>query len=361
MAEKHSSGRRPKLPKGVYRRRNKDGAVYLALIRLKGFKPVSRTFPSADEAVAWAAATKKELGAQRERGSARPDLPKLTVGGLIREYLADPTIKALRSFETYHERLDWWVAQYGAVRILDLSVLALREARGKLVPGRAPATVNRHLAAMRAVWNWGRAAGLVPAERTWPTKLMLPEPKGRTRYLSDAELTSLLAEARARGPTEYAMVVVSLATGVRQGELLRLTWADVDFERERARVLLSKNGESRAVHLPTVAMDALKAIRRQGVVSATHCFIDADGEPYRKDTIHHWWNVARNRAGLTDFRWHDLRHSCASFLAQKGATLLEIGSVLGHKSPSVTMRYAHLVQGAPVTGHSALDEKLRGA
>ncbi len=245
MADTHSTGRKAKLPKGVYRRRNKDGAVYLALVRLKGFRPVSRTFPTASEAVAWAEATKRELGAERERGQARPDLPKLTVGGLIREYLADPVTKELRSFETYHDRLDWWVAQYGAVRILDLSVLTLREARGKLIPGRAPATVNRHLAAMRAVWNWGRAAGLVPSERTWPTKLMLTEPKGRTRYLSDVELTRLLQEARARGPTEHAMVIVSLATGVRQSELLRLTWSDIDFERNRARVLLSKNGESR--------------------------------------------------------------------------------------------------------------------
>ena len=174
------------------------------------------------------------------------------------------------------------------------------------------------------------------------------------------ELTRLLQEARARGPTEHAMVIVSLATGVRQSELLRLAWSDIDFERNRARVLLSKNGESRAVHLPAVAVDALRAVLRQGVVSATRCFVDSAGEPYRKATLHHWWNVVRNLAGLTDFRWHDLRHSCASFLAQKGATLLEIGSVLGHKSPSVTMRYAHLVQGAPVTGHSALDEKLRG-
>jgi site-specific recombinase XerD len=66
----------------------------------------------------------------------------------------------------------------------------------------------------------------------------------------------------------------------------------------------------------------------------------------------------RPAAGLKDFRWHDLRHSCASFLAASGASLVEIGSVLGHRSPSVTARYAHLVAGKPVTGHAKLDEKL---
>jgi len=351
--------RRVKLPPGVYRRRRNGGAVFMALVRLKGFKPVSRTFPTAEAACEWARATRQELTAQRKRGTARPDLPTLTVGGLVREYLADPVIKALRSYETYHERLDWWIAHYGTVRVLDVSVLTLREAREKLQPGRAPATVNRHLAALRTAWNWGRAAGLVPTERAWPARLMLTEPKGRTRYLSDEELKALLDAAKARGPTLYAMVVVSLGTGVRLGELLRLTWADVDFDRARIRVLLTKTNTARAVHLPAVAVAALKALRKADVVSATHVFLTPAGVPYTKDLLHGPWYAMRDAAGLKDFRWHDLRHSCASFLAMKGATLLEIGSVLGHKSPSMTMRYAHLVEGAPVTGHTELDEKLR--
>jgi integrase len=332
----------------------------MALVRVRGFKDVSKTFPIAADAIAWAEATKKELGAQRKRGATRPELPTLTIAGLIREYLADENIKGLKSFPDYNSLLSWWTLHYGTVRISDFSVLTVTEARTALVPGRAPATVNRHLSAMRTVFNWGRNRQFVPMERGWPTKMMLREPKGRTRYLSDVELKAVLAEAKKRGPTEYAMLVVSLATGVRQGELLRLTWADVDFERERVRILETKNDTSRAVHLPATAVEALKAVKKLPVVGA-RCFLDHRGKPYVKDTIHQWWNVVRNQAGITNFKWHDLRHSCASFLAQKGATLLEIGSVLGHKSPSVTMRYSHLVEGAPVTGHSALDEKLRGA
>jgi site-specific recombinase XerD len=88
-------------------------------------------------------------------------------------------------------------------------------------------------------------------------------------------------------------------------------------------------------------------------------FITDEGEPASKDWVSCRWKIIRANAGLKNFRWHDLRHSCASLLAQNGATLLEIGSVLGHKSPSATKRYAHLVEGAPVTGHTKLDEKLR--
>jgi site-specific recombinase XerD len=110
--------------------------------------------------------------------------------------------------------------------------------------------------------------------------------------------------------------------------------------------------------LPSVAVEALKALRKGKVVSATHVFLLGD-EPFEKSMLETRWKTIRKDAGLQDFRWHDLRHSCASFLAQKGATLLEIGSVLGHKSPSVTQRYSHLVQGALVKGHAKLDAKLR--
>ena len=366
MATANSNPRRKKLPQGVYRRNTSKGPRFMALVRVQPFNPVSRTFKDAAAAIEWAAAKRRDLEGQREKDEAvRTDLPSLTVKGLIDEYLADPVTRALRSYETYHERLDWWVARYAATRVLDFGVRVAREGRAALERGvglekkPAAATINRYLAAMRAAWNWGRSAGLVPNERAWPTKLMLTEPEGRTRYLTDEELKKLLDAARVQGPAVYAMIVTSLATGVRQGELLRLTWADIDFERSRARIKLTKNKQARAVHLPAVAIEALTALRRGTVISTKAVFLTNEGVPFNKNLLQHPWNLVRKAAGLRDFRWHDLRHSCASFLAQKGATLLEIGSVLGHKSPSVTLRYSHLVQGAPVTGHAALDEKLR--
>lgn len=349
--------KRRRLPKGVYLRRQGDAWVYRVLIRLRGFPGVSRTFEKADEAIAWAESTRKELTQQRQRGNTRPDLAKLTIGGLIDEYLAEPNTQSMKSVDTLAQRLKWWTANYGSMRVVDFGVLTAREARARLTG--EPATINRYLSVMRRAWNWGRENALVPNDRLWPTSLMLTEPSGRTRHLSDDEIERLLDAARQRGPTEYAMIVVALATGIRQGELLRLTWADIDFDRAQARILLTKTGRARVVHLPSTAIEALRGIRRAGVVALGPCFLDRQGEAYVKNTVHHWWNVVRRDAKLVDFRWHDLRHSCASFLAQNGATLLEIGSVLGHKSPSVTMRYAHLVQGRPVTGHAKLDEKLR--
>ena len=113
------------------------------------------------------------------------------------------------------------------------------------------------------------------------------------------------------------------------------------------------------MYLPASAVAALRELKRASVVGQ-HVLIDDEGQPVVKFWIEYRWRIVRDAAGLKDFRWHDLRHSCASFLAQQGANLLEIGSVLGHKSPSVTKRYSHLIEGAPVTGHTKLDEKLSG-
>jgi integrase len=334
-----------------------DGSTFwIAQVLVKPFKRVSKTFPTKREAVEWADALQMELRSKRK--AVRSDLTKLSVAQLTREFLDDPQTKALRTYTSLEPLIAWWVNRYGGMRVLDFSVLTAREARDKLVPGRAPATTNRYLSAMRSCWNWARSQGLLPQDRLWPSKLMLREPRGRTRFLSNDELQRLLKEA-APDPLMHAAVMVSLGCGVRQSELLRLKWGDIDFDRERLLVLLTKNGESRAVHLPKSAAGALLTLKRSPLVG-TQVFINPAGQPMNKDKLERRWRLLRDAAGLKDFRWHDLRHSCASFLAQEGANLLEIGAVLGHKSPSVTKRYSHLIEGAPVTGSAKLDEKLRG-
>ena len=344
----------------IRRHKAKDGTVsFTATVRIKPFPGAAKTFPIRKDAEAWARDLERELRKQRDRGGLRRDVPKMTVAQLIREYLEDPETKGLRYYDSLSLLLAWWTGHYGATKVMELNVLQLREARATLKPGRAAGTVNRYLSAMRSAWNWGRAAGLVPQEQSWPSRLLLTEPKGRVRYLTDAELAELLKAAAANSPTMTAAILLSVGCGIRQSELRRLRWADVDLDNQRIRLLLTKNNESRSVYLPASAADALRVLKRGPVVGQT-VIADEKGQLVAKEWIEYRWRLIRDAAGLADFRWHDMRHSCASFLAQQGATLLEIGSVLGHRSPSVTQRYAHLIQGAPVTGHAKLDEKLRG-
>jgi integrase len=339
---------------------------YLAQVRIKPFKPTSRTFSTRADAKAWSKKMEQELRNQKKQGAVYSDMSRLTVTQLIDEFLADPDTKKLGYYETLKILLAWWANHYGGTRALDLvNGPKLREVRGKLLKGgklpkgRAEATVNRYMSAMRSCWNWGRAAGLVPQDRKWPTRIMLKEDNLRRRYLSDKELTRLLEAASAHSPTMHAAVVLSVACGLRQGELLRLRWQDIDLDAQRLRIMKTKTDQPRTVYVPAAAVDALRTLKRESVVSTKAVFLGQGDEPLNRGTIRIRWLPIRDAAGLRDFRWHDLRHSCASFLAQNGATLLEIGSVLGHRSTSATKRYSHLVEGAPVTGHAALDEKLR--
>lgn len=344
----------------IQKRKTATGSTsYVAQVRIRPYKPASKAFDTLAEAKAWAKALEDDLRRQRKQGSTSEDVTRLTVAKLIESYLDDPETKALRYHDTLSILLAWWSNDIGQTKVLDVNVLELRKRRQKLLKGRAPATVNRYLSALRSCWNWGRAAGLVPQDKTWPTRLMLTEDNEVQRYLDDDELKRLLDAAEAHSSTMYAAVVLSLGCGLRQGELMRLTWPDIDLKAQRLRIMRTKTDKPRMVHIPASVKRALEDLKKGGVVSTRAVFLAESGEPLNRGTLRIRWLEIRAAAGLKDFRWHDLRHSCASFLAQNGATLLEIAEVLGHGSTAVTRRYAHLVQGAPVTGHAALDGKLQ--
>jgi integrase len=342
------------------KRKNGDGSSsVIAWVRIKPFKAASKAFPTKPAAVAWATGLEAELRKQREHGEARQDLTSLTLKGLIEEFLADAETKQLKYFPDLEMLLAWWVNHFGSEKVLAFGTLKLREGRDLLRNGRAAGTVNRYLSALRSCWNWARAASLVPQEKAWPTRLLLSEPRERVRFLNDAELAAVLTEAEKQSVWMQAAVVTSIATGLRMGELLRLEWKDLDFDKGTLTVHISKNTKRRLVHLNQPAVAALKALRRT-VVGPKFVFVKENGERADKFYLSYRWQAIRTAAGLSDFRWHDLRHTTASLLAQNGASLVEIGGVLGHSSPSITAKYSHLVAGAPVTGADKLAEKLSG-
>ena len=131
---------------------------------------------------------------------------------------------------------------------------------------------------------------------------------------------------------------MALTTGARRGELLGLLWRDVDLNRANAFVHSSKNGEPRVLPLVPAVVTELK--RFQG--KPDDLVFGSARKPGKAMDISSHWRSALQQAKIEQFRFHDLRHSCASTLAQNGASLLEIADVLGHRTMTMVRRYSHL-------------------
>ena len=172
----------------------------------------------------------------------------------------------------------------------------------------------------------------------------------RTRFLSDEERARLLDACKASDNDYlFTVVVFALSTGARKSEILVLTLADVDLERGAAVFRNTKNGDTRAAPLAHHLSELLAD--QNGKAEALYAALPNPPRTRwlfpRRDglapmDIRKAWENARDAAQLEDFRFHDLRHSTASYLAMKGASLVEIAEVLGHRTLQMVRRYAHL-------------------
>jgi len=131
---------------------------------------------------------------------------------------------------------------------------------------------------------------------------------------------------------------MAITTGSRKGELLRLKWSDIDFERQTAYVSTTKNGLPKVLPLTNDVINEMTKFKHQEsqLIFNSEIKINNYYEFFKP------WQKALKQSAIADFRFHDLRHTTASYLAQNGASLLEIADVLGHKQIQMTKRYAHL-------------------
>jgi integrase len=167
------------------------------------------------------------------------------------------------------------------------------------------------------------------------------EPRGRVRFLDDREREALLCACReSRNVLLYPMVVLAIATGMRKGEMQQLRWHQVDLDEGRITLEETKNGERRSVPLVGRALAEIRKLACARQLDTHLVFPGAN--PSKLIEIRAAWSAAVGRSGLRDFKFHDLRHTAASYLAQGGATPIDIASVLGHKTLAMVKRYAHL-------------------
>ena len=158
------------------------------------------------------------------------------------------------------------------------------------------------------------------------------------RYLSDEEKPRLMRAAQTIGGKFYLKVLMALTTGMRKGELDKLRWCDIDFDKGLALLADTKNGQPRHTPIPDVTVEEMRKHREIGSGLLFPSTTDSN-KPF--DYKKQWANCLK-AANIQSFRWHDLRHDTASTLARDGRTLKEIAEILGHKSLISTDRYAHL-------------------
>ena len=339
---------------------------YRVQVRRKGRPAESANFPNRKEAIAWAESL--EAAIREGRHFPHAAAKRTSFDALAKDYIDtvlaefDPKEKATRI-----RQLDWWSKQFSGLSLAEITADRISKARDKLlaepftrgkprkdkktgeliVPKqykRTGATVNRFIATLSHTFSFAVKERRLMERNPVSDIARKKEPRGRTRFLSDEERTALLAACgKSEWPALQTLVLLSITTGARKGELIALKWVDIDLKQGRALVRETKNDEQRTLPLAGRALESLRELKLQNSTRSEYVFQQPSGLPGPYEHFDAHWYAALEAARISDFHFHDLRHTTASMLAAQGASLLEIADVLDHKTLAMVKRYSHLV------------------
>lgn len=291
----------------------------------------------------------EECGSRTDYRSTYTDALKIKV---LTPHLQGKALKAITR--------DFWTSVLETLREnLVAKKRAINEARAKkgkpaipMDPLAMNATMNRYSALVSAILN--------RAVREWewldmaPTLKKFEEHAGRKRWITPEQAMTLLKELpeHLREPTLF-----SLMTGLRQANVFLMEWSWIDLQTKTVMVPGEqfKNGDDHGTPLTQVAIEV---IRRQIGKHSTRVFT-YEGNPIRRYGLA--WKKALNRAGIADFRWHDLRHTWASWLRQNGESLDVIEKLGGWKDSKMPRRYSHISTEHLAPHVAVLDRLIQGA
>lgn len=282
----------------------------------------------------------------------------LTVAEATEKWLTSINRSASTMYAYRHRSKDW-IKVWGTRKVTDITRADVKEFyRG--LPFAAASTRRTAVAILKALFAWMLDEEIIQANPCTGVRTDPGDP--HERFLSDDErdrFEGLLHDLETSGEVHQGIVDalrLLLLTGCRKGEILGLTWSEVDLEGGALHLEETKTGRSHRP-LSDEAVEVLKGIQaRRSSLSPLVCPSVNGGEITTLD--HHWVKV-RGRIGLEDVRIHDLRHSLASDGAAAGLSLLEIGAQLGHAATSSTARYAHLCQKVAREGANRISDRRK--
>lgn len=333
----------------IYQYQKKDGTTaFYVEVRRKGLKkPLTKVEKNISKARQWLKSTEVAI----DEGKELPDSKarKRTLNDLIEQYKKIHLSKFPLRLEDQIHQLNWWQEHYGERLLISITPSLLCEAQDVLVNGttsrktsRTNSTVNRYFSTLSKAFSLAAKSWGWITETPFKRIYKLPENPGRTRFLTQEELITLLEQCKCnKNDNLYGMVLIAGTMGLRFGEIAKLQWEHIDFEHEFMTIAISKNGDSRVVPLTDQVSSYLKE-RSASKTQKELLF------PPKNLLKHHQYSLIRKAfqkaldlANIKDFKFHDLRHTCASHLAMNGASQGELMDILGHNSPTMTKRYAH--------------------
>ena len=344
-----------------------DGAKsFKAEVRLKGYPAQRATFKRKTDAKKWVQDTESAI--REGRHFKTLEAKKHTFADLADRYIKDVLPGKPKQEVRQKMQMEWWKERMGIYALADVTPALIVQFRDELANGityrgtqRTPATVVRYMAALShaftvAVKEWGWLDDSPTRKVKKPT-----EARGRVRYLEDDERERLLTACQAsKNKQLYLCVILALSSGMRQAELMGLKWQDVNLTDGFIILHETKNGDRRRVPLSGLGLSLLQEYSKIRRLDTPLLFpgIVNQNTPLNLRSA---FEGALKTAQITDFKWHDLRHCTASYLAMNGASLAEIAEILGHKTLQMVKRYAHLSDGHVSNVVASMNAKIFGS
>ena len=333
----------------IQKRINKTGGVsYRVQVRRKGHPIQCATFTLKTKAEEWA--RKMEIAISDGQHLAIIESKRHTLRELIDRYIKEVLHTRVKERKEVENHLAIWKELLGDYSLIAIKPNLIMEARDKIAARetpkggkKTPTTLNRYLASLSVAFSYAYKnlewIEINPIEKI----RKYTEPKGRVRYLTDDERECLIAEVKkSPNPLLYPAVMLALTTGARSREILNLRWEDINLAERRAILQETKNGERRTLPIVEPTLSALCELKAKNKGGRYVFYARREtGEEHPANITKSWYN-ALDKAGIPDFRFHDLRHTCASYLAMHGVGIATIAEILGHKTLQTTKRYSHL-------------------
>lgn len=337
------------MAKGIYKR----GDVYW--IRYAGFdrKIVRESTGSTKFKDAEALLIQRKMAVKEGKLPEIVRIADSTFGQLVNEYMKwAERQRCYRSKVGFVKQL---VETFGNRRLNTFNSLLVEKYQTERIhKGNKPATVNRHLAMLKHMFTkaveWQMASEDV--QKHIKRVKLLEENNRRLRYLSKEECGALIEACHNH---LKPIVITAMNTGMRKGEILSLKWDNVDLRHGFILLDVTKNGERREIPINGTLRATLETLAFN-VDGHKYVFHDRNGRPYQD--IKKSFHAACKVAGIQGFRFHDLRHTFASHLVMAGVDLTTVKELLGHKTLTMTLRYAHLAPTHKVKALDILDNAL---